>query len=320
MQKYILPLAFIFAAFGMQAQITRASISQNSILIGEKTKITYSIPLNGNKKPLFKPEKGVMPSRIISKNGIVSAENSEQLEILSPFKDTIINAENSRWWIGVYEITAWDSGIYNIEGPSIKLSNATFHFPVIELRADLVKAKKGQAIYDIKESFAEIPTEPFSIKKFTKNNWWWMLILIALGIGTFYYFRKKTNQQSRKPAMELTLTELTLQAIETLEKSRLWEKQKTKEHFIELSLLIRSYLSERFTINLLEKTTYETKLLLQQKRLDDRTIETIILLLTESDMVKFAKSQPEEIAILKIDQHARDIVLATRKLEIENVE
>ena len=320
MQKYILPLAFIFAAFGMQAQITRASISQNSILIGEKTTITYSIPLNGNKKPLFKPEKGVMPSRIISKNGIVSAENSEQLEILSPFKDTIINAENSRWWIGVYEITAWDSGFYNIEGPSIKLSNATFHFPVIELRADLVKAKKGQAIYDIKESFAEIPTEPFSIKKFTKNNWWWMLILIALGIGTFYYFRKKTNQQSRKPAMELTLTELTLQAIETLEKSRLWEKQKTKEHFIELSLLIRSYLSERFTINLLEKTTYETKLLLQQKRLDDRTIETIILLLTESDMVKFAKSQPEEIAILKIDQHARDIVLATRKLEIENVE
>ena len=320
MQKYILPLAFIFAAFGMQAQITRASISQNSILIGEKTTITYSIPLNGNKKPLFKPEKGVMPSRIISKNGIVSAENSEQLEILSPFKDTIINAENSRWWIGVYEITAWDSGFYNIEGPPIKLSNATFHFPVIELRADLVKAKKGQAIYDIKESFAEIPTEPFSIKKFTKNNWWWMLILIALGIGTFYYFRKKTNQQSRKPAMELTLTELTLQAIETLEKSRLWEKQKTKEHFIELSLLIRSYLSERFTINLLEKTTYETKLLLQQKRLDDRTIETIILLLTESDMVKFAKSQPEEIAILKIDQHARDIVLATRKLEIENVE
>ncbi len=320
MQKYILPLAFIFAAFGMQAQITRASISQNSILIGEKTTITYSIPLNGNKKPLFKPEKGVMPSRIISKNGIVSAENSEQLEILSPFKDTIINAENSRWWIGVYEITAWDSGFYNIEGPPIKLSNATFHFPVIELRADLVKAKKGQAIYDIKESFAEIPTEPFSIKKFTKNNWWWMLILIALGIGTFYYFRKKTNQQSRKPAMELTLTELTLQAIETLEKSRLWEKQKTKEHFIELSLLIRSYLSERFTINLLEKTTYETKLLLQQKRLDDKTIETIILLLTESDMVKFAKSQPEEIAILKIDQHARDIVLATRKLEIENVE
>ena len=320
MQKYILPLAFIFVAFRMQAQITRASISQNSILIGEKTTITYSIPLNGNKKPLFKPEKGVMPSRIISKNGIVSAENSEQLEILSPFKDTIINAENSRWWIGVYEITAWDSGIYNIEGPSIKRSNATFHFPVIELRADLVKAKKGQAIYDIKESFAEIPTEPFSIKKFTKNNWWWMLILIALGIGTFYYFRKKTNQQSRKPAMELTLTELTLQAIETLEKSRLWEKQKTKEHFIELSLLIRSYLSERFTINLLEKTTYETKLLLQQKRLDDRTIETIILLLTESDMVKFAKSQPEEIAILKIDQHARDIVLATRKLEIENVE
>jgi hypothetical protein len=320
MQKYILTLAIIVAAFGLHAQITRASISQNSILVGEKTTITYSIPLNGNKKPLFKPENGFMASRTISKNGILSGENSDQLEILSPFKDTIIKAENSRWWIGVYEITAWDSGYYRIEGPSIKLSNATFHFPIIELRADLVKAKKGQAIYDIKESFAEIPTEPFSIKKFTKNNWWWMLILLALGIVAFLYFRKKSALKMSKPAKELTLTEQTMQAIDTLEKLRLWEKQKTKEHFIELSLLIRTYLSARFTINLLEKTTLETKLLLQQKGLENKTIETIILLLTESDMVKFAKSQPEEMAILKIDQYAREIVAETSQFEIENVE
>jgi sulfur transfer complex TusBCD TusB component (DsrH family) len=70
----------------------------------------------------------------------------------------------------------------------------------------------------------------------------------------------------------------------------------------------------------LEKTTYETKLLLQQKGLEDRTIDTIILLLTESDMVKFAKSQPEEIAILKIDQYAREIVAETSQFEIENAE
>jgi hypothetical protein len=320
MQKYILPLAFIFAAFGLQAQITRASISQNSILIGEKTTITYSIPISGNKKPQFKPENGFMASRIISKNGILSAENNDQLEILSPFKDTIIEAENSRWWIGVYEITAWDSGFYRIEGPSIKLSNTAFYFPVIDLRADLVKAKKGQGIYGIKESFAEIPTESFSIKKFTKNNWWWMLILLALGISAIFYFRKKSKQKIGEGSRELTLTEQTIEAIDALEKSRLWEKQKTKEHFIELSLLIRTYLSSRFSINLLEKTTYETKLLLQQKGLEDKTIETIILLLTESDMVKFAKSLPEEIAILKIDQYAREIVAETRQFEIENVE
>lgn len=319
MQKYILPLVFIFAALGLQAQITRASISQNSILIGEKTTITYSIPLNGNKKPLYKPENGFMTSRTISKNGILSSENSDQLEILSPFKDTIIDTENSRWWIGVYEITAWDSGYYRIEGPSIKLSNATFDFPVIELRADLVKAKKGQGIYDIKESFAEIPPEPFSIKKFTKNNWWWLLILLALVIGVVIYLRKKSTRKMSETAKELTITEQTIIAINTLENLRLWEKQKTKEHFIELSLLIRTYLSSRFTINLLEKTTFETKLLLQQKGLEDKTIDTIILLLTESDMVKFAKSLPEEIAILKIDQIAREIVAETTQLEIENV-
>ena len=54
--------------------------------------------------------------------------------------------------------------------------------------------------------------------------------------------------------------------------------------------------------------------------MEDRTIDTIILLLTESDMVKFAKSQPEEIAILKIDQYAREIVAETSQFEIENAE
>jgi len=119
---------------------------------------------------------------------------------------------------------------------------------------------------------------------------------------------------------ELNLQELTLIAIDRLEKERLWEKGKLKEHYIELSFILRSYLSTIYGINLLEKTTKETNILLQQKGLKEITIQSIINILNESDMVKFAKSQPEEIAVLKISQLARQIVSETSLIQLSDAE
>jgi hypothetical protein len=121
-------------------------------------------------------------------------------------------------------------------------------------------------------------------------------------------------------SIELSLKELTLIAIDKLEKERLWEKGKLKEHYIELSFILRSYLSTLYGINLLEKTTKETNILLQQKGLKEITIQSIINILNESDMVKFAKSQPEEIAVLKISQLARQIVSETSLIQLSDAE
>ena len=85
-------------------------------------------------------------------------------------------------------------------------------------------------------------------------------------------------------------------------------------------MILRMYLTSRFEISLLEKTTYETKLLLTQKGLNEETVEVIARILSESDMVKFAKSEPETIAILRVSTLARQIVAETSPLEFDNVE
>lgn len=320
MRGILLHIAFIVFLFQAFAQKGTSSLSQNSIFIGEKITLTYQITLPSKSNYKFIPENSIIPCYLTSKKGILANSTSNDIEILVPFHDTVIGKQNAREWIGTYEITAWDSGSFILENATIIIDDSTFTLPRIELSAQLVKGKKGQDIYDIRESFAEIPSEPFSLNKFAQNNWWWLFPVLFMLIAYFWY--QWLKKKSQKPAVikELSLKERALLAIDALEKDRLWEKQQLKEHYIELSFIIRSYLSSRYEVNLLEKTTKETKLLLQQKGLHSETIRVIGLILNESDMVKFAKSQPEEIAVLKIAQLARQVIAETSPIEFKNAE
>ena len=82
-------------------------------------------------------------------------------------------------------------------------------------------------------------------------------------------------------------------------------------HYIELSFILRKYLSERFGIHLLEKTTIEAQLILKQYGLSEKLLSEIGIILNGSDMVKFAKSAPEEKIIRANLDDCRNIVEQT---------
>ena len=67
-------------------------------------------------------------------------------------------------------------------------------------------------------------------------------------------------------------------------------------------------MSDILQIHLLEKTTSETKLLLAQKGIKKDLIAKIEDVLQQSDMVKFAKSTPDEITILSVSIIAKEII------------
>jgi hypothetical protein len=319
MKSFLLHIAFVFSLVTAFGQETVATLSRNKILIGEKVTLTYSVDIARGKKVRFLPSTSVLPSRTISQSGAIATAESDQIEITVPFRDTILKDKNNDVWVGVYEITAWDSGSYLITGPTIIIDDSTNYFPNIQLDANLVKANKGQDIYDIKEAFADIPDEPFSLTSFLKEYGWILAIALIL-IISYFWMNRKNKQKPQPTVKELSLKDKTLLAIDALEKERLWEQQKLKEHYIELSFILRSYLSSRYEINLLERTTKETRLLLEQKGLHTETISVIISILGESDMVKFAKSEPDEISILKVSQKARQVVAETSPIEFDHAE
>ncbi len=304
-------------------EVGRTLIGSNQFLIGQQTSLTYMIKVDSKEKIHFNQYSNFIPANRFIQNSNISSKEIVELEIMQEFHDTIVSGkDNELIWVGGYKITAWDSGYFEIPKIELSVNGKQLIFPAQVLRVDLVPAKKGQDIYDIKESFVELPAEPLSIKikNFFNSIWWWLVPLLLVGLGAWIYFRWK--KVAKKPVKEkvLSLKKRTLMAIDALEKEKLWEKGKLKKHYIELSFILRSYLAARYDVNLLEKTTQETKLLLTKKGLNKETIEAIVEILIQSDMVKFAKSSPDEFSVLRISILAKQIIEETSPIEFENVD
>ena len=159
------------------------------------------------------------------------------------------------------------------------------------------------------------------VKKFIKNYWGWLLfLLIPLVLFIIYKIKNKQKVQLEDLIISLTPKEIALAAISELEAKRLWEKGNLKTHYIELSHILRVYLSDILQIHLLEKTTSETKLLLAQKGIKKDLITKIEDVLQQSDMVKFAKSTPDEITILSVSIIAKEIIQEINSSQKPHVE
>ena len=94
----------------------------------------------------------------------------------------------------------------------------------------------------------------------------------------------------------------------------MWQNNKVKEYYSELTEIVRGYIERELKVPALEKTTDEVLDMLK----DFKNAETILTsedtitklrdLLREADLVKFAKSKPLAIEIEEDRKDAQDIV------------
>ena len=319
MMKQLTYLLVFFCVQNVAGQKLHQKVSESQLVIGQPVELTYSVVTAKDDTVSFKEKADEIEARSITKTGDLSSEGIS-FEITKPFSDTFLFHAKSKEWIGHYTITAWDSGLFVIPGPALIINDSTYYFDDIAIACYLVDPIDGVDIYDIREEFADIPEKPFSILDFIADNWWWLLMILFAIIAFFTFRKKKDEDDDIEEEKSISLKERTILAIEALEKAKLWEKDQLKEHFVELSYILRSYLTSRYDISLLEKTTYQTKLLLTQKGLNPETVDSIAYILSESDMVKFAKSKPDLVAILRVSTLAKQIVAETSPLEFDNAE
>ena len=322
--KELLYISFLFLSLGLHAQELSATLNHSQILVGEQVELTLKVKLPKRTNLRFEPYQGFIPGKLQNANSVLTTSRKIELEIIEEFTDTLIEGEKEDVWKGKYLITCWDSGTVVLPEAMIIIDDSTYYFESLRLNCGLVKAVKNQDIYDIKESFADVPEPETVLDKivnFTKKNYYWILPILAILI--FVIIQLKRHKRAAKPVRkvkEISLKDKTILAIESLEKRRLWESGELKMHYTELSYIMRAYLSSRYELNLLEKTTIETRLLLRQAGLLTETIDTLVTILNHSDMVKFAKSEPDEISILKVSILAKQIVAETSPIEFEGVE
>jgi hypothetical protein len=310
-------LIYIFILLsGLSFTQTKTELKKSRLKIGEQTELKYQIRYDENLGQLsFIPHQNHIPCLMKLKNSSLNTEKLIELEIVKAFKDTIYKENKNIVWIGTYVVTPWDTGSFTIPSQTISTQDSVFTFEEVNFEVISPKLQEGKEIYDIKEQFVEVPTDYTS---WLTTYWYWILLLVLIILLTLIFIKKKFKKEV-KPEKIMSLKEKSLLAIDALEKAKMWEKSLVKEHYIELSFILRSYLSAQYELNLLEKTSFETSLLLEKKPLEKDTIKIIKTLLDYSDLVKFAKSHPNEYEISKNLAQVRQIIVETSPIEVNHV-
>ena len=151
----------------------------------------------------------------------------------------------------------------------------------VEMEAEIKEIKEP---YDV----------PFNWKKWLMYG---LIILLVLGliIAAILLIRRRKRKPIEvlaRPKPKRPAHDIALEKLEELRQKKLWQNDKTKQFYIELSDIIREYIEFRFDVLALEMTTDETIFSLKRDGLEELKLAPLKKLLQMADLAKFAKYTP----------------------------
>jgi len=288
-----------------------AKLDTNQILIGDQFQLTMELtkPKDAN---VFFP---FLQDTIIT-----------EIEIISSSKiDTISTTETSVTLQKKLTLTSFDSGAYIIDSLAFLVDSIDTIFAekklfimVNTMQVDTTK----KAIADIKAPFEA----PMTFREFIEEYWIYIAIglFFILALVLLFIYRDKLKPKKTEKPKPAKPTEpgyiIALKELENLKEKKLWQNNKVKAYYIELTDILRTYLYNQFDIYSLEKTTSETIAEIEKINIiTDELRSSILQILSLADFVKFAKAQPlpdEHNLSLK---NAIYFVEETKKLILKNM-
>lgn len=187
-------------------------------------------------------------------------------------------------------ITSWDPGYWAIPPFTFVINGDTVGTTPLLLTVNTVDADTSKAFRDIKEIY----TVPFSLLDWLRDHWQWIAggiaaVAILSALIIFLYRRSRRPKPQVPEAPKAPLHVRTLLALEALRQKKLWEQDRTKDYYIELTDIIRGYVEERYGVPAMEQTTDELLAGLRLSSMPTAAREQLGQLLRLADMVKFAK-------------------------------
>jgi len=205
-----------------------------------------------------------------------------------------------------FAVQQFDTGLFVLSClPFITTNGDTFYSDSLAFAFLAVPLDTTNAVFDIKVPVAV----PFNFEE-AKPYIYGFIGLIAL-IVLLYYLIQKINKRDKtiEEVIELIPCEIeAMDSLKNLESDGLCEKGLVKEHYVRLTEILRNYFDREYAIDTLESTTDETLDLLKESKVDKVIIEQISTLLIEADLVKFAKSNPDNRTNTSFMNHSYDIV------------
>ena len=257
--------------------MVKAEIDTTSIRIGEQFQLKISVDE--------------------TQNVIIPKIQLKGLEVIDSTRiDTIKNSLIRR-----YILTGFDSGAFYIPQQQIFVKNQAFLtdsllINIATIAIDTAKVKK----FPIKS----IKKEPYTFDDFRIYIYLILAILAIIGFWIYWFVIRKRKETEDAPSYRtLPPFEEAILRLNELDEKLLWQNNKIKEYYSELTEIVRGYIERELKVPALENTTDEVLAMIKDfKNLDSietskETIKKLKDLLREADLVKFAKSKPLAIEI-----------------------
>ena len=122
--------------------------------------------------------------------------------------------------------------------------------------------------------------------------WGLNIILLTIVLYLLWKYRKTKHPNPTKEAPALSTHEIAFRELDTLKSKGLLERGNAREHFFELSEILRRYLGKRYLFPALDWTTEEiTEHFKNQEKIELASRTEANRILKKSDLIKFAKAQ-----------------------------
>ena len=275
--KLYLYIALLFGFFGFAQQIS-TSIDSTQIKIGSQFNLTIKAKVNAKDKVVFPDGKFFGALEILESYPIDTVKNDNQYELIKK-----------------YGLTQFDSGRYVIPKLLVKINQKEFRTDSLSILVNDVKVDTTkQQMYDIKDIIAT-EEKPMS-------EWWKLLILLVLiiasGFASYFIIKRLQKDKEQKEEFFASPIEKAIAYLQNLDKKQLVQRGDVKEYYSEMTDITRTYIEESIHIPAMESTSSELMEALKKAIADKKMfvnredLEKFKKVLENSDLVKFAKSQP----------------------------
>jgi len=276
-------LALISAGLYAQGGTPRTRLSRDTILIGDQ--IEWIIPLE-----MAPGEKYFLED--------VADPPAPGVEIIKPLEiDTLKSARGKLAIEGRIILTSFDSGSYYlppliamIERKNGAVDTLYMEGPTLEVTTVPIDT----ATYQIKDLKGQIKY-PLQLKEVLP----WAgaaLLLAALIYALIHWIRMRRANRTflGKPIVKDPPHIVALRTLDKIRKAKLWQNDKQKQFYTEVTDALRVYIAGRYGIVAMERPSGEMLADLKKQDIEAGLYDNIAELFSRADLVKFAKYQASQ--------------------------
>lgn len=285
MKRIMLQMLFVLLSAGLFAQPEKPQtrLSRDTILIGDQ--IEWIIPLE-----MAPGEKYFLED--------IADPPAQGVEIIKPLEiDTLKSARGKLAIEGRIILTSFDSGSYYlppliamIERKNGAVDTLYMEGPTLEVTTVPIDT----ATYQIKDLKGQIKY-PLQLKEILP----WVgvaLLLAALIYALIHWIRMRRANRTflGKPIVKDPPHIVALRTLDKIRKAKLWQNDKQKQFYTEVTGALRVYIAGRYGIVAMERPSGEMLADLKKQDIEAGLYDNIAELFSRADLVKFAKYQASQ--------------------------